>query len=235
VRVLVLIPARNEEASLPAVVADVRRHAPDAEILVVDDASVVGTPDVLLRLGVRWLRMPQPIGLGAAVRTGLRYAISMGCETVVRLDGDGQHPAHAIELLLAPLRQGRADAVVGSRYAAEAATTPLLRRFTHQVLAGVLTALTGQRVTDPTSGLWAFGPAVLPLMLDHHPSGYPEPELVMFLSRNGIRFVEVPVQMRDRLGGRTSLTLRRTAAAMARLLLLLVVVPLRSAVRNSHA
>jgi hypothetical protein len=232
VRVLVLIPARNEEASLPAVVADVRTHAPDAEILVVDDASTDGTPGVLQDLGVRWLRMPQPLGLGVAVRTGLRYAMSMGCETVVRLDGDGQHPADVIERLLEPLRQGRADVVVGSRYAAEAATTPFLRRFTHRVLAGVLTLLTRQRVTDPTSGLWAFGPAVMPLMVNHHPSGYPEPELIMFLRRNSIRLEEVPVRMRDRLGGRTSLTPQRTSAAMVRLLLLLVVVPLRSAVRS---
>jgi hypothetical protein len=92
--------------------------------------------------------------------------------------------------------------------------------------------LTGRPVTDPTSGLWAFGPQAVALLADHHPSGYPEPELRLFLSRNGLSMVEVPVQMRARPAGHTSLTARRLGAAVARLLLHLVVVPLRTAVRN---
>ena len=96
----------------------------------------------------------------------------------------------------------------------------------------VLTVLTGRRVTDPTSGLWAFGPKAVSMLADHHPSGYPEPELRLFLSRNRLRAMEIPVTTRARPAGQTSLTARRTSAAMARLLLHLVVVPLRGAVRE---
>jgi hypothetical protein len=95
----------------------------------------------------------------------------------------------------------------------------------------VLTMLTRRRVTDPTSGLWAFGPQALAVPADHHPSGYPEPELRLFLSRNGLRAIEVPVRMHERPAGQTSLTASRTSAAVARLLVRLVVVPLRAAVR----
>jgi glycosyltransferase involved in cell wall biosynthesis len=234
-RVLTVIPAFNEAGSLPAVVADIRAHVRDAEILIVDDASTDGTADLLPHLGVRWLRMPQRLGTGPAVRTGLRYAASLGFDTIVRIDGDGQHLAQGIEALLAPLRRDDADVVIGSRYIGGGSPpTGAFRRLSQRALGAVLTLMTGQRVTDPTSGFWAFGGRALKLLVDHHPSGYPEPELLLFLNRNSVRVMEVPVTMRDRLAGQTSLTPQRTGAAMARLLLLLVIVPLRSTVGDSH-
>jgi len=230
-RTLVLIPAYNESQNLSQVIQGVRLNVPDAEILVVDDASTDCTASLLPKLGVRWIRLSQQLGTGAAVRTGLRYAAARGFETVVRIDGDGQHPAERIHDLLLPLLRGGADVVIGSRYAGGGATaTPRLRRLIHGTLAWILTVLTKRRVTDPTSGFWAFGETALHLLVDHHPSGYPEPELLLFLSRNDLRLVEVPVDMRSRFAGRTSLTPRQTWRATARLLLLLVVVPLRSAV-----
>jgi glycosyltransferase involved in cell wall biosynthesis len=174
--------------------------------------------------------------VGTAVRTGIRYARLRGYDAVVRLDGDGQHPARLIAPLLEPLRVNQADVVIGSRYAEQRRpkSVPFVRRLMHFVLGRVLSRLTGRLVTDPTSGLWAFGAKSLDILADHHPSGYPEPELMLFLSRNGLRTTEVAVEMRERLAGHTSLTLHRTGAAMLRLLVLLVVVPLRSAVKGRH-
>jgi glycosyltransferase involved in cell wall biosynthesis len=230
-RILVLIPAFNEAGSLPGVIAELRQRVAPSDILVVDDGSTDGTASLLPTLGVCWVRLAQRLGTGAAVRTGLRYALSRGYDTVVRIDGDGQHPAEEIDRLLGPLQHGSADAVVGSRYARSPLDIPLgPRRLSHGLLGTLLSVLTGRRVTDPTSGLWAFGPTALRLLVEHHPSGYPEPELVLFLSRNKLRFLEVPVRMRERSAGRTSLTPPRIGAALARLLLLIVVVPLRAAV-----
>jgi glycosyltransferase involved in cell wall biosynthesis len=235
VRVLILIPAYNEADTLPGVVAEIRAEAPGAGILVVDDGSTDRTGEVVRSLGVRWLRLNERLGPGAAVRVGLRYARLRRFDVVVRIDGDGQHPAGLIPALLQPLYTARADIVVGSRYARgedSPSTTPYFRRLIHRALGTVLSLLTGRPVTDPTSGLWAFGTQAIALLSDHHPSGYPEPELRLFLSRNDLRTVEVPAVMRDRPAGQTSLTPRRTSAAMARLLLHLVVVPLRATVRN---
>jgi glycosyltransferase involved in cell wall biosynthesis len=230
-RPLLIIPAYNEAESLAAVVAEIHARAPGLELLIVDDGSTDATATILPRLGVRWVRLAQRLGTGAAVRTGLRYAVSRGFDTVVRLDGDGQHPAHAIERLLAPIVSGTADAVVGSRYAdGMPGHRGVVRRASQSLLGRVLTVLTAQQVTDPTSGLWAFGPNALRVLVDHHPSGYPEPELLLFLGRNSLRVTEVGVEMRDRQAGRSSLTPPRTGAALARLLLLLIVVPLRAAV-----
>jgi len=230
-RMLVLIPAYNEAPSLPQVVANVRQHVPDADILIVDDASCDATASLLPKLGVQWVRLSQRLGTGTAVRTGLRYAASRGYEMVVRIDGDGQHPPEEIHRLMAPLLRGSGDVVIGSRYASgDDVDTPPVRRVIHWTLGRLISLMTRRTVTDPTSGFWAFSEVALHMLVDHHPSGYPEPELLLFLSRNGMRVVEVPVAMRTRMAGRTSLTPHRTWSAMARLLLLLVVVPLRSAV-----
>jgi len=149
---LVLIPAYNEAASLPSVLAEVRALVPGADILVIDDGSSDGTFRLVDRLGVRVLRIHERIGVGGAVRTGLRYAGRLGYSRVVRVDGDGQHRPSDIDALMTPITQGVADVTFGSRYAQ--VRVGIVRR----TLAMCLTALTGRQVTDPTSGFCALGP-----------------------------------------------------------------------------
>lgn len=242
-RLLIVIPARNEAASLPRVVEDLRRRAPPGDVLVVDDASDDETAELLPRLGVRWLRLGRRLGIGGAVRAGLRYAQRMGFDTVVRFDGDGQHLAREIPRLLEPLAAGRAEATLGSRYLAARGETPSpsagyrsagLRRAGQRRLAALLSLVTGRTLTDPTSGFWAFGPRLVELLARHHPTGYPEPELLLFLHKNGCRVVEVATEMGPRLAGRTSLTSLRTLQALARVVLALVIVPLRATVGDDE-
>lgn len=230
-RVLGLIPAHNEAKNLRAVVAEVREEAPALDILVIDDGSDDETAGLLPQLGVRWLTFPHRLGIGSSVRAGLRYAHRLGYDAAIRVDGDGQHCARDIELLLRPIDEGRADVVLGSRYAARDDTSSG-RRILQRMLAVCLSLITRARVTDPTSGFCAVGPGALGLLAEHHPTGYPEAELRLFLSRNRVRVIEVPVAARARLGGTTSLTVGRLAAAAARVLLAMIVVPLRSRVRN---
>jgi glycosyltransferase involved in cell wall biosynthesis len=234
VRVLILIPAYNEADSLPAVIREFRSLGPGMDLLVVDDGSEDATPSLLGELGVQRLRLPVRQGVGTAVRTGLRYARACGYDAVIRFDGDGQHPSGFVDALLAPLAAGAADVAIGSRYALRRRPKAIRfsRRLMHYALGRILSLLTGRTVTDPTSGLWAFGPRAIDLLADHHPSGYPEPELYLFIHRNGLTTVEVPVEMRERLAGQSSLTLHRSGAALLRLLILLAVVPLRGPARG---
>jgi glycosyltransferase involved in cell wall biosynthesis len=236
-RVLTLIPAHNEAANLTAVVAELRSARPDAEVLIVDDGSTDQTPLLMYTLPVRWLRFPQRIGVGSAMRAGLRYAARRGYDVVVRMDGDGQHDPSDIAKMLALLENGSADVVLGSRFASAQAlahNTPVHRGpigLLRRTLGACLSALTRSRVTDPTSGFAVLGPRAIRLLAEHHPTGYPEPELRLFLSRNALRVVEVPVTMRPRLAGRTTLTPFRLAGAAARVVLAMVVVPLRDRIR----
>ena len=231
-KILGLIPAHNEAANLRAVVAEMRAAVPALELLVIDDGSDDETSYLLPELGVRWLSFPQRLGIGSAMRAGLRYAYRLGYDAAIRIDGDGQHSGADVESLLRPIAEGRADVVMGSRYA-DRNESPSSRRILQRVLAACLSLITGARVTDPTSGFCAVGPGAIALLAEHHPTGYPEAELRLFLSRNRIKVIEVPVVARPRLAGTTSLTLGRLAAAGARVLLAMIVVPLRSRVGDS--
>lgn len=229
-RVLGVIPAHNEADSLAAVVNDIRSVCPSLALLVVDDGSTDKTAEVLESLDVPHVRLPQRMGIGSAMRAGLRYAARLKFDTVVRLDGDGQHRASDIDRVLAPLRDRIADVVLGSRFATGARSNGPLVRIVHQVLGRCLSLITGRAVTDPTSGFCAFGPRAVKLLAEHHPTGYPEPELRLLISRSGLTDVEVPISVNARVGGRTSLTAPRLAGAAARVLLAIVIVPLRHSI-----
>ena len=232
-RILCLIPAHNEAASLQAVVGELRTCRADLDILVIDDGSTDDTARLLERLDVRWLHFPERMGIGSAMRAGLRYAARLGYDAVVRIDGDGQHRAEDIERLLAPIRDGRADVVLGSRYAGSSTNPEGMTGLSQRLLAACLSTLTRRRVTDPTSGFCIVGPRAVPVLAEHHPTGYPEAELRLFLSRNALRVIEVPVRARSRIGGSTSLTAARLTAAGARVALAMIIVPLRGRVGES--
>jgi glycosyltransferase involved in cell wall biosynthesis len=228
-RLIVLIPVHNEAASLPSVIAEVKMIVPAATVLVVDDGSTDGGGRLAEALGARVLRIHERLGVGGAVRTGLRYAGRLGCALVVRVDGDGQHRPADIQALVAPLIDGSADVSFGSRFASVETAGGFVRRG----LAACLSTLTGRRITDPTSGFCAFGPRAIRLLSDHHPTGYGEAELLLFLSRSGLEVAEVPVEGRARIAGRTTLTPIRKVGAIARIVLAMLIVPFRSGVGGS--
>lgn len=224
---LAVVPAYNEAANLRRVVADLRRAIPSIDILIVDDGSTDDTAALLPALDVRWLALSQRLGVGGAVRAGIRFGLQHGYDFVVRVDGDAQHRACDVARLLAPVAAGEADAAIGSRFTSRRSGRGGMRRWSQAALAACLSAVTGRRVTDPTSGFWLFGPRALRLLGRHHPAGYAEPELALLLSRNGLRVSEVPIRMRPRIAGRTSLTASRAMLAFARTALAFVVVPFR--------
>src|SRR5439155_14299077 len=137
-RILGLIPAHNEAANLAAVVAELRERRPDLDILVVDDGSTDATPELMDRLDVRWLRFPEGLGVGSAMRAGMRYATRLRYDVVVRMDGDGQHRANEIGALLVPIQEGRADVVLGSRYAGSNVERARILRIGERVVAACL-------------------------------------------------------------------------------------------------
>lgn len=239
---LFVLPAHNESDCLERVVAEltaaVEDAHPKAQILVVDDGSTDYTqallPVLAARFGVQWLRLPERLGVGTATLAGIRHARHHGLAPVVRIDADGQHDPADIDTLLETLREHSADAVSGSRFLGESMPPEagsIWRRESQRLLGFVLSRLTGRRITDPTSGFWVFGARTLRLLSQDHPSGYPEPELHLLLYRNGLEVVEAEVQMRPRVGGRSTLDLRATMAFAARVMLATVIVPLRSRAR----
>jgi glycosyltransferase involved in cell wall biosynthesis len=224
---LVVIPAFNEALNLRTVIEEIKASDTAIEILVVDDGSTDETAEIVETLGVRWVRLPEQMGVGAAMRVGLRYAVRQRFPVVVRLDGDGQHRADDIPRLVEPVRAGKADMVFGNRESAGAATGEGVAALLKRTLAACLTVLIGRRVADPTCGLSAMGPRAVRLLAERHPTGYPEPELRLLISRTDLRVADVPVAAQSRLSGRTSLTAWRLLGAAARVALAMCVVPFR--------
>jgi hypothetical protein len=218
VRTLVFIPAWNEEASLAAVVADVRAHLAGADILVVDDGSTDATTARARKCGVLVATLPFNQGLGAALQTGYLYALREGYDCCAHLDADGQHPAAEVARLLAEVEADRADLVIGSRYRdpdAEAESDDYRPTFSRRVGTSVfrffLTLATRQRFTDTTSGMRAANRRVMSLFSENYSPDFAEIESLQLAVREGLRVEEVPVRMLERAGGSSFLTPLRSA------------------------
>ncbi len=208
-RRLVIVPAFNEAASIAEVVADLRRAAPDFDVLVIDDGSTDATAACVPQAaGV--ISLPFNLGIGAAMQTGYRYAAENGYDVAVQVDGDGQHPATEIRKLLRRLEAGDADLVIGSRFLepGEYQQSPA-RAAGSRILQYLLRLLAGERITDCTSGFRAANRNVIQAFAHWYPDDYPEPEVVLLLHRAGYRVAETPVRMRQRSNGETSITLVR--------------------------
>ena len=226
-RALVIVPAFNEARSLPGVAEDLRRCGEPIDVCVVDDGSTDRTAEVASELGLTSLRIPANLGIGGAVQAGYLWAERHGYQAAVQFDGDGQHDASHLGALLAPLRRGEADLVVGSRFLAEGGyRSTLLRRTGIRYLSWFLRLRCGARVTDPTSGLRAAGPRAIALFALSYPSDYPEPEAIALGHRAGLRIVEVPVTMRERAHGSSSITEMRALYYLVKVSTALLILPL---------
>ena len=201
-RALVVIPAYNEAANITGVVAAVR-DAFLGDIVVIDDGSDDDTAAQARRTGATVLQHPCNLGIGATVQTGFLYALARGYDAVLRLDGDGQHDPVFIPQFLELL--AGADIVVGSRFLAREGYQSTLVRRMGIVVLGLLSALVGTRVTDPTSGYWAVNAKALELLARFQPDDYPETQALVLATRAGLRIRELPVVMQARQAGRSSI------------------------------
>ena len=226
---LILIPACNEVERIGAVLEGIHREAPAADILVVDDGSTDRTSRIARMHGVGVIRHAVNLGYGAALQTGYHYARRHGYERVVQMDGDGQHDPSSLGVLLAGLDRG-ADVVVGSRYRGEGPPPPtsLARRAGSRLFAWLVTAWTGVRITDPTSGYQAVSArAIDELVHDSFPEDYPDADVLITLSRAGMTLEEVPVVMHTRAGGDSMHRGGRAAYYLYKMLLTLALLPVR--------
>ena len=207
VRRLAIVPALNEARTISRVIEEIRAFDGGFEILVVDDGSTDGTGDEAERAGALVVRLPYNVGIGGAVQTGYQYARDHGFQVAVQIDGDGQHDPSELGRLLEPLAADSADMVVGSRFRGGSLyRAPFMRRLGIRLLAGVVTLIIRQRMTDPTSGFRGVNRRGIILFANDYPHDYPEAEANVLAFRHRLRVVEVPVSMRSRSAGRSSIT-----------------------------
>ena len=207
-RVLVIIPAHDEQASLPGTLAEVRERAPGTDVLVVDDGSRDGTARVARAAGVTVLRHPVNLGVGGALQTGFRWACEHGYDIGVQLDADGQHDPAYLAALLAPVLDGRSDVSIGSRFVSSTGyRAPWNRKLGMLLFSGVVGMALGRPISDTTSGFRAYHRRVMEVCQHDFPRDFPDAPLLIALARHGFRIDEVPVVMRERRAGQSFYTL----------------------------
>ena len=230
-RVLLVVPAWNEAGGVGRVVSEARALAERPDVLVIDDGSQDATAAVAAAAGARVVRMPFNCGIGAAVQTGLRFGLEHGYGVIARFDGDGQHDPHALAALLAPLAAGSADFTLGSRYlTGEGFQSGAVRRIGIRWFSALLRLAAGLHVTDPTSGCWAANRRAAEVLAIEYASDYPEVDSIVHLAKRGCRISEVPVAMRERASGASSIAGLGTLYYMLKVTLALLVGQLRGRV-----
>jgi len=223
-KILVIIPAFNEEETIASVITDVRTNVPEAVILVVNDGSRDSTAAIAESLGVVTLTHPYNLGIGATMQTGYKYARQFGFSVAVQVDGDGQHRADQIRRLIEPIIYGTAQITIGSRFLDGGDYKPSLARSAGMaIFSKVVSVILREKITDTTSGFRASGRDVIAYYCGHYPDDYPEVEALVLLHRKGFRIMEVPVKMSERGGGRSSITPTKSAFYMIKVLLAIFV------------
>ncbi len=226
-RSLAIVPAYNEEEVIARTVGEIRRHAPDFDILVIDDGSHDDTATSAAAAGAKVLKLPFNLGIGGAMQSGYIYALEHDYDVAVQVDGDGQHDPRAIAGLLEHLHADPTlNMVTGSRFlerngGGDRSSAP--RRAGIGIFARVVSLITGQRVTDPTSGFRMTDRTGIELFARDYPHDYPEVEAILLMHAHRLRSREVPVRMRARTSGSSSISALQPLYYMVKVLLAIFV------------
>jgi glycosyltransferase involved in cell wall biosynthesis len=231
-KILIIIPVFNEEKALPDVLRQLHHACPLCDLLVVNDASIDSSGAIAEGCGfARVIHLPYNLGIGGCVQTGFLYAHQNGYDIAVQFDGDGQHNADDVQKLVSLVVSGEADVAIGSRFQVrhqEGFKPTNLRRLGIAIFQATSYLLTGQKITDHTSGFRAYNSNAIAFLAAEYPVDYPEPEMIITLGRNGFVIKEIFSQMYARQGGASSIPLRKGPYYMLKVLLSMLMASVRT-------
>lgn len=203
---LAIIPAYNESGNILQAVDDIKKYAPGFDYVVINDCSTDETLAVCRKYGLNYVNLPVNLGIGGAVQTGYIYACQYDYDMAVQFDGDGQHDASYLEQMAGELVKTGSDMIIGSRFIEKIGfQSSGIRRVGIRYFSILILLLTGKRVTDPTSGMRLVNRDVMQIYADNYPKDYAEPESVMAILRMGKKVTEIPVVMKEREEGTSSI------------------------------
>lgn len=227
-RKLIIIPAYNESACIENTVRDIMKNAPDFDYVIINDCSTDNTREICEKNGFNIVNLPINLGIGGAVQTGYMYAEEYGYDVAVQVDGDGQHDAQFLRTMADYLEEHQVDMVIGSRFIEkEGFQSSFMRRVGINYFTCLIKIITGKTITDPTSGLRMAGKNVIRLFANSYPKDYPEPESTVAALKRGYVVEEIPVIMRERQGGESSITLKKSVYYMIKVTLAIFMEALR--------
>lgn len=225
---LIIIPAYNESESIENTVRDIIENAHGFDYVVINDCSKDNTREICEKNNFNIVNLPINLGIGGAVQTGYIYAMKYGYDIAVQVDGDGQHDPAFLERMAEVLVNEKQDMVIGSRFIdKEGFQSSVMRRVGIKYFNILIKILTGKNITDPTSGLRMINRNIIALFAENYPKDYPEPESVVFALKRGMKVKEIPVVMRSRQGGVSSINPKKSIYYMIKVSLAIVLERLR--------
>lgn len=221
---LIIIPAYNESASIEKTVTDIIQNAPEFDYVVINDCSTDNTQEICEEKGFNIVNLPINLGIGGAVQTGYLYGYRHGYDMAVQVDGDGQHDPKFLAEMAEYLNQNHLDMVIGSRFIKkEGFQSSGIRRVGIKYFTYLIKILTGKVITDPTSGLRMVNRDIMQLFSNDYPRDYPEPESVVAILRKKKKVEEIPVVMRERNGGVSSISPKKSIYYMVKVTLAILI------------
>lgn len=221
---LIIIPAYNEEASIEETVKAILEKAKGFDYVVINDCSTDRTREICEEMNFNVINLPRNLGIGGAVQTGYLYGYRNGYDEAVQVDGDGQHDPAFLGLMAECLEKEQADMVIGSRFIEKKGfQSSGMRRVGIRYFTGLIKVLTGVKVTDPTSGLRMVNREVMKFFSENYPKDYPEPESVVAILRRKKKVKEIPVVMKERAGGVSSISPKKSIYYMIKVSMAIVI------------
>lgn len=221
-KILLIIPAFNESENLPKLIASINKESYNYDVLIINDYSTDNTGEIAKELGVNVINLPCNLGIGGAVQTGYKYAYENGYDYAIQVDGDGQHDPSYLKLLHKKIKEGY-NFVIGSRFIEKRGfQSTFTRRVGIQFFYHLIKFLGKEKITDATSGFRIADKSVIKLFSQYYPSDYPEPETIMLLIKNNFKIVEIPVVMKERENGKSSINLIKSIYYMIKVTLAIV-------------
>ena len=225
-KVLLIIPAYNEEDNILNTCNKIKEFSDEIDFVVINDGSKDGTLKILQENNLNHINLINNLGIGGAVQTGYKYAYENGYDIAIQFDGDGQHDVNYVPNICEPIINGQANLVIGTRYLDKSSSefqSTFMRRLGSNIISFFIKLCTGKKITDPTSGFRAADRKKIEEFAKDYPTEYPEPESTVCMLCKKYKAAEVPVSMNERQGGKSSIRFLKTADYMIKVCLAILI------------
>lgn len=221
---LIIIPAYNEAENIERTIAAIKQEANDFDYIIINDCSTDNTLNICRQNKFNVIRLPINLGIGGAVQTGYKYALQNNYDLAVQVDGDGQHDPAFLKIMSSYLEKEKCDMVIGSRFInKEGFQSSGTRRIGIKYFTILIKLVTGEKITDPTSGLRMVNRDIIEMFASDYPKDYPEPESVVAILRKKKKVKEIPVVMKPREGGVSSISPKKSIYYMIKVTLAILI------------
>ncbi len=225
-KILLIIPAYNEEENILKVYKEVEKYSEKYDYIVINDCSTDKTLEILEKNNIKHINLIHNLGIGGAVQTGYKYAYENNYDIAIQFDGDGQHEIKCVDKLCKPLLDEEVNMCIGTRYLDKSSSefqSTFMRRIGKNIISFIIKMCCHKKITDPTSGFRAVDKNIIKMFSEKYPTEYPEPESLVEVFKNNYKVIEKPVSMKERQGGKSSINVFKSIDYMIKVSIAIII------------